>query len=155
MAKRLIWLFLAISILLIVAPNVLAGSSSFISEEQAGGYEYTITKEGIEYTWTVGYKGNQSVSKENEENREELNHFKHAVRDIKKQFISVWTFASGFLILTILTILLHTKNKLRFKDGGAFIFLFAVIAFGQTVVALTELDSAFSDARFYYDRLLN
>jgi hypothetical protein len=154
-AKRFVWLFLAIAILLIVAPNVLAGSSSVNREEQAGGYEYTITKEGIVYTWTVGYKGNKSVSKENEENREELIHFKYAVRDIKKQFISVWTFASGFLVLTILTILLHTKNKLRFKDGGAFIFLFAVIALGQTVVASTELNSAFSDARFYYYRLWN
>lgn len=155
MAKRFVWLFLAILILFIIVPSVLAGSSSVISEGKAGGYKYLITREGNEYTWTLEHKGNKSVFEENEQNREELYNFKQAINDMKNQFIKVCVFILGFLIFTILTILLHTKNKLRFKDGGAIIFLLAVIAIGQAFVALSELDIAFSDARFYYYRILN
>ncbi|MDQ1143827.1 competence protein ComGC [Bacillus sp. SORGH_AS 510] len=154
MAKRFIWLFLAVLILLLVVPNVLAGSSSVISEGKAGGYKYLITKEGNEYTWTLEHKGNKSVFEETEENRKELNNFKQAIIDIKNQSIKVCVFIIIFFIFIVFEVLLHMKNKLRFKDGGAIIFLLAVIAIGQIFVALTELDSAFSDARFYYYRIL-
>lgn len=150
LAERFVLLLLAISILLVVIPTVFAGSSAVFSEEKAGGYKYSISREGIDYTWTVVHKGNKSVIKETEKNSEDLNHYKQAVRDIKIHFIKIGTYASGFLILTIVTIILHAKNKLKFKNGGAIVFLFAVIALCNTFVASTELDRAYSDARYYY-----
>lgn len=153
MKKIFIWLFLAVSILIIFIPNINAGSSSVVSEGKAMGYEYSITKEGNEYTWRLGHKGNKSVFEENEENREELYNFKQAVSDMNIQFIKIFAFTSSFLILTILTRLLHTKNKLKFKEGGAIIFLLAIIALGNTLVASTELDLSIDDARYFYYRL--
>ena len=155
-AKILIVLSLTISTLMIVVPNVLASSSIVISGEKAGGYEYTITKEKNKYTWKIGHEENISVVEENKENREELDYYKQVVSDIRVQLIKVFLFASSFLVLAIITMLLHTKNKLRFKSGGATtIALVAIFVLTNTFVTSVDLSFSFDNAKFYYFRLTN
>ena len=152
--KILSLISLSFTIFIMVVPNAAATSLTVIREGNAGGYEYTISQDQNKITWKIIHKGNTIVIDETEGNREQLDYFKRAVREIKVQTIKLVSYAIGLLFVTIATVIFH-KKKYLVKGGGAIFALLVILALSQIVIASTDLSSLYKDAGFYYYRLTN
>ena len=135
---------------ILVVPNVFASSPFVISEEKAGGYQYTVIKEKNTFTWIIGCQDTIFTMEENNDNTEGLKRFRIAVEDINSKIFKLIISASYFLIVVITTLILYKNNKKMFKDGGTIIVTLAVIALYNMFVTSIDLNTAFQDANYYY-----
>lgn len=132
-----------------------ATSPFVISEEKAGGYQYTVIKEQDTFTWKIGHQENISTIIENQDNTEELEHFRMAVNDIDMQIFEMIISVIYILIVVIITLLLYKKNKQMLKSNGAIIAISVGVGLYMMFVISIDLNTAFQDAKFYYLLLMN
>lgn len=154
-AKFLVMLSLTILFFIVVVQNVAASSPFVIAEKRAAGYQYTVIKEQNTYTWKIGYQGNISVIQEDENNKEDLEKFMHAVGSSNLEMIKLILSASYFLIVVLTGLILYKKNKKIHKDLALVIVVFASIALYFIMVTSLDLNSSLADAKYYYLDLIN
>ncbi|WP_313893666.1 hypothetical protein [Psychrobacillus sp.] len=154
-AKFLVMLSLTILFFIIVVQNVAASSAFVIAEKKAAGYQYTVIKEQNTYTWKIGYQGNISVIQEDENNKEDLEKFMHAVGDSNLEMIKLILSTSYFLIVVLTGLILYKKNKKIHKDLALVIVVFVSIALYFILVTSLDLNSSLADAKYYYLDLIN
>lgn len=121
-----------------------------IGEGKFLGYSYTVTKEKSSYEWEIGYKENQLLIIENTTNAADLESFRTSVNDGGVAFSTLMVWSIYFLIIVISTLVFFKKNKKELKRGGAIIVVFAAIAIYFSIDALTDLNFAVKEARYYY-----
>lgn len=148
-------LSLTILFFIIVVQNVAASSAFVIAEKKAAGYQYTVIKEQNTYTWKIGYQGNISVIQEDENNKEDLEKFMHAVGDSNLEMIKLILSTSYFLIVVLTGLILYKKNKKIHKDLALVIVVFVSIALYFILVTSLDLNSSLADAKYYYLDLIN
>lgn len=151
--KFLVIFSMVITFFTFLVANVSASSPFVIDKEKAGGYQYTVIREGDNFTWKIGYRDNLSTIQENKDNTEDLGHFRTAVKYIDIQIFEIIIAASYFLIVVLTALIFYKKNKQMFKSGGAIIAILAGIALYFTFTTSIQLNTAFQDAKFYYSVL--
>jgi hypothetical protein len=151
--KFLVMFSMFIILFIVVVPIVFANSPFVIGEKKAGGYQYTVIKEQNTFIWKIGHQDNVSSVVENQDNNEELEHFRIAVEDINMGIFKIIISTSYFLIVVITMLIFYKKNKQIPKSNSAIIAIFAGIALYYTIVHSINLNTAFQDAEFYYSIL--
>ena len=124
--------------------------SGVISNDQALGYEYTVTKEEHIFTWKIRYKGNITTIEENINNKKVLEDYRMAVIDghliLGKLIISL----SYFLIVSIITLILFKKSRKNLHAISPIIIILACIALFISFESSIELNSKLKEIKHYY-----
>jgi hypothetical protein len=135
--------------------HTFANGPFVIASEKAGGYQYSIIKEENTFIWKIGHQENLLVIKENEENEEKLERFRHSVEEINSHMFELMISASYFLIVMISILIVIMKNKKILKGGYLLIITaLAGVALYNSIVTSIDLTTAFEDAGSYYSILV-
>ncbi|MDC2867908.1 hypothetical protein [Bacillus sp. BP-3] len=130
--------------------NVSASSPLVISKEKAGGYQYTMINEQNNFTWKIGHRDSLFTIQENNDNTEKLMHFRTTIQDINMHIFETILYASYFLIVVLIALILYKKNKQILKKGRLIFVISVGIALYTTFTASIELNTALKDANYYY-----
>jgi hypothetical protein len=134
--------------------HTLAKGSFVIASEKAGGYQYSVIKEDNTFLWKIDHQDNLLVIKENKENEEKLERFRHSVEEINSNMFELMISVSYFLIVMISILIVIMKNKQILKGGYLLIITaLAGIALYNSIVTSIDLTAAFEDAGYYYSML--
>jgi hypothetical protein len=141
----------------LLVPHMFASAPFVIASEKAGGYQYSVIKEYNDNTflWKIDHQDNLLVIKENKENEEELERFRHSVEEINSNMFELMISVSYFLIVMISILIVIMKNKQILKGGYLLIITaLAGIALYNSIVTSIDLTAAFEDAGYYYSMLV-
>jgi hypothetical protein len=134
--------------------HTFANGTFVITSQKAGGYQYSVIKENNTFLWNIGHQDNLLVIKENKENEEKLERFRHSVEEINSHMFELMISVSYFLIVMISILIVIMKNKQILKGGYLFIIIaLAGIALYNSIVTSIDLNTAFQDAGYYYSML--
>jgi hypothetical protein len=134
--------------------HTFANGPFVIASEKAGAYQYSVIKEENTFIWKIGHQDNLLVIKENKENEEKLEQFRHSVELINSHTYELMISVSYFLIVMISILIIIMKNK-QFLKGGYLLIITALagISLYNSIVTSIDLNTAFQDAGYYYSML--
>lgn len=113
------------------------------------GYEYTVIKEENQlFVWKIGYKGKETVIKESQSNREDLESFMHAVNDVEIALVELIIWSVYFLLIMFIAIFCYIKKFL--KEASVAFIVFGMIAIWLSFSTFLDLNKTMQTLKYHY-----
>jgi hypothetical protein len=162
--KKMIAISFIAAIFLSVIPLLILNSKPDPMEYKSGNYYCKINIIGSgtrNFKWDIGLSKNSKISiNETDRNRENLEYFRKAVRDISSRKITLYMIIIYMLFVLFVFTIVHRDNLIlkNEKDKKIFKSVIAVtiifLSF-KIIISLVELNWLYDDINYYYSLILS